>query len=97
MRNLKADLRAALKTAVDAMNLDNLLRAVEAYAARRAMAAEERVKELEDAIHAECGRCAAVRARLGCPEDCDWNTCPLWPHRPGANREEMERDAKSKV
>lgn len=43
---------------------------------------QARVKDLEAAIHAECARCAAIRGRVERPEDCNWDTCPLWPHRP---------------
>lgn len=60
-------------------------------AVRRAMAAEERVRELEVAIHAECERCSTQRFSLQLPEECSWDACPLWPHRPGAKREEAKR------
>ena len=57
----------------------------EAKAERDALQA--RVEKLEVAIRAECCRCAMHNKDLGRAEGCRYDTCPLWPHRPGAEKE----------
>lgn len=63
---------------------------------RRALAAEEQVKELKAAIGTECRRCTLHSEDLGRAEDnCRYDTCPLWPYKNEAQFWPYKNEAQS--